>query len=149
MRGLVPPCKARALPARYRPLTLSLRMYKATGFLRSCSPLRGMPSAAWRQGVAYRTGGVGVPQLAAAPGPALTLVLQAFLVLLGVFGGWLRLRLPFLPGEGMVDGAAPALRWGQWGDCLRLSRGRAQCCREGEVGWSGMGWNRMGQGGTR
>lgn len=48
MQGLALPHKASRLPACYQLRTLSLRMYRATGFLRSCSPLRGMPSAVGR-----------------------------------------------------------------------------------------------------
>ena len=121
---------------RYWLLTLSLRMYKATGFLRSCSPLRGTPSAVGTQGVAHRAGDVGAPQrAAAAPGLALTLVLQALLVLLGVFGGRLRLRLPLLPGEGIEDGAAPA----PW--CGELPHGSAGKGHGAVVRerWDGMG----------
>lgn len=82
-------------------LTLSLRMYKATGFLRSCSPLRGMPSAVWKQGAAHHAGSIGVPPARRPhPRPALTLVLQALLILLRVVGGRLCLGLSLLPGRG-------------------------------------------------
>lgn len=53
------------------------------------------------EGAAHHARSIGAPQpTAAMPRLALTLVLQALLVLLGVVRGWLCLCLSLLPGKG-------------------------------------------------